>query len=123
MASGNNRRAGATRARVTFQKRGDADDGWGKVQPGAGDWEDQFTVWVGLAPMRGTETVMAARLQGQQPYVLTVRQSSQTRQITAAWRAVDARDPKRVFAITAPPADPDGRRAWLEMIVNHGGVS
>lgn len=118
----NHRRTGALRAKLTFQSRGDVTDGWGGTVPG-GAFTDQFTVSAALRPLRGSEAVMAARLQGQQPYVVTVRQSALTRQITSNWRAVDANNPSRVFAITAPPTDPDMKNAWLEILVTEGEAS
>jgi SPP1 family predicted phage head-tail adaptor len=114
--------AGDLRERISFQRRVSVDDGWGNTS-GAGEFETQFTVWANLRPLRGNETVMAARLEGRQPHILTVRQSSDTRRITTAWQAVDARNPTRVFAVTAPPADPTGKRQWLEILVTEGAVS
>lgn len=110
-------RAGDLRERVIFQARGAVDDGVGN--PVSGVWQDRCTVWASLAAKMGSETVTASRMQGEQPYVLTVRQSSDTRQITTDWRAVDARQPERVFNIRAI-ADPDGRRTWLELLVVMG---
>ena len=119
----NFRRAGALRERMHFQKRGDLDDGWGGVTPGAGPFETVFTVSAGMRPRTGGEEVTAARLAGRQPYVVTVRNSSQTRAVSTAWQLVDARNETRVFAITSPLADPDGKNQWLEFIAVEGGVS
>lgn len=118
-----NRRYGALRERLHFQKRGDEDDGWGNVTPGAGPFETVFTVSAGMRPRTGGEEVTAARLAGRQPYVVTVRNSSQTRAVTTAWQLVDARNDKRVFAITSPLADPDGKNQWLEFLVMEGAAS
>ena len=76
-----------------------------------------------MRPRTGGESVDAARLGGKQPYVVTVRNTSQTRQITTAWRLVDARDGSRVFAIVSPPADPDGKNQWLEFLATEGAIS
>lgn len=118
----NNRNAGALRDWLEFQSRGMVDDGFGNQVPG-GPFETQFTVWAGMRPLRGSEAVMAARLDGRQPYVVTVRNTTQTRGVTVAWQLVDARNANRVFAITSPPADPDGKNAWLEFIVTEGAAS
>lgn len=118
----NFRRAGALRERVHCQFAASLDDGWGNPLPGAGEFATQFTVSAGMKPRTGGEEVDAARLGGRQPYVVTVRNTSQTRQITTAWRLVDARDANRIFAVTSPPADPDGKNAWLEFLVVEGGV-
>lgn len=117
------RRAGALRYRLNFQMRGDEDDGWGNVVPGAGPFETIFTASAGMRPLRGSEVVQAARLAGRQPFVVTVRKSSLTRRVTTAWQLVDARNANRVFAITSPLADPDGRNQWLEFLAVEGGAS
>ena len=36
---------------------------------------------------------------------------------------VDARDESRVYAVTSPPADPDGRNQWLEFLATEGEQS
>ncbi len=81
--------AGDLRERFTFAKRTDTPDEYGN--PVAGGWIDQFTVWAAVKPLKGGEGVQAARLAGSQPVIITVRYSSQTRQISPAWRATDAR--------------------------------
>ena len=119
----NFRRAGALRERVHCQFAPPLDDGWGNPLPGAGEFATQFTVAAGMRPRTGGEEVTAARLGGQQPYIVTVRNSSQTRKITTAWRLVDARNESRVFAVTSPPADPDGKNQWLEFLAVEGRVT
>lgn len=116
----NFRRAGALRERLHFQKRGDGDDGMGASMPGAGDFVTVFTAAAAMKPRTGGEGVDAARLSGTQPFVVTVRNTSKTRDITIAWQLVDARDDSRVFAVVSPPADPDGRNAWLEFLATEG---
>lgn len=116
----NFRRAGALRERVHCQMAGVLDDGWGQPLPGAGPFETKFTISAGMRPRTGGEGVDAARLGGRQPFVVTVRNTSQTRQITTAWRLVDARQARRVLAVTSPPADPDGKNHWLEFLVEEG---
>ena len=116
----NFRRSGALRERMHLQRRGAGDDGWGNPLPGGGPFETVDTVSASLQPLRGTEAVQAARLDGRQPYVCRLRNFAVTRQITTAWQLVDARDESRVFAVTSPPADPDGKNAWLEFIVTTG---
>lgn len=118
----NNRRAGALRTRVHFQSRGEVDDGFGNMVPG-GEFETQFTVWAHLHPLRGSEAVISARLEGRQPYILTARQSSDTRRVSAAWQVVEKEAPERIYAITAPATDPDGKRAWHEFLVVLDGRS
>jgi SPP1 family predicted phage head-tail adaptor len=115
----NNRAAGALRNRLTFQSRGQEADGWGGEPKAAGAFVDRFTVWAAMKPLHGSEAVQAARLTGRQPYIVTVRQSSDTRQIKTGWRIEDARQPGRYLNITAL-SDPDGQRAWLEILATEG---
>jgi SPP1 family predicted phage head-tail adaptor len=117
-----NRRRGALRERLHFQSRATADDGFGNQIP-AGDFETRFTIFGHLHPLRGSETVIASRLEGRQPYILTVRMTGATKQVNEAWQIVDAHDANRIFSITAPPTDPDGKNQWLEMLVVQNGRS
>ncbi len=116
--------AGSLNCRLTFQVRQDVDDGFGGTR---GEWIDQFTVSGRLEPRYGSnaESLMAARMQSMQPYNLTIRGSTAARQITASWRAYDARagktgdKPNRVFGIKTV-VNPDERNAYLEMLVVEG---
>jgi head-tail adaptor len=80
--------AGQLSERFSFEKRVDAADGFGNFE---GAWERQFVVAARRKMLVGGETVMAARLSGRQPAVLTIRSSIQARTITTDWRAVDTR--------------------------------
>lgn len=115
------RRHGALRERFHFQQRGTLDDGWSNPQPGAGPFETKFTVFAGLRPRTGGESVTAARLEGRQPFVVTVRFSAAMLDVTTAWQMVDARNENRILAIKSPPADPDGKRQWIEFLAQDGG--
>ncbi|MET3601816.1 head-tail adaptor protein [Martelella mangrovi] len=112
---------GALRHRLEFQKRGVTDDGFGNDV--AGPFETVFSQRAQMIARNGTETVMAARLQGVQPYTVRIRYSAQASAVTADWRIVDARNPSRVFAITAPPVNVDGMNHWIEMLVKEGQPS
>ena len=111
--------AGALRERVHCQSWVEGDDGYGRAVMG---FETVATVAAGFHANRGGEAVMASRLAGKQPYVVTIRSSEATRAVTPAWRLVDARagnnaqgEPKRVFDIKAI-TDSDGKNAWLELL-------
>lgn len=114
------RSAGPLRDRLHMQSRGLVDDGFGNEVPG-GEFETRFTVWGNLRPLHGSESVMASRLAGKQPYLITVRGSSDMRQVNAAWRIVDKNNTDRIFAITAPPTEPE--RGWIEILATEGEVS
>lgn len=116
--------AGSLNCRLTFQRREQISDEWGGTR---GEWVDQFTVPGRLEPRYGSdaESIMAARMQSMQPYNLTIRGSTAARQVTASWRAYDARagktgdKPNRVFGIKTV-VNPDERNAYLEMLVVEG---
>lgn len=46
----------------------------------------QFQLAAHVHPLRGGESVMAARMQSKAPAIVTVRASSLSRQITSEWR-------------------------------------
>jgi head-tail adaptor len=118
----NHRRSEALRTRVHLQSRGLVDDGFGNMLPG-GEFSTVYTVWANLHALKGSETVIAARLAGRQPYLMTVRQSSDTRLVNESWRVVEKEQPDRIYAITAPATDPDGKRAWHEFLLVLGEPS
>lgn len=114
--------AGELRHRIAFDKRSVVPDGYGS--PVAGPFVQQFVVAAKVQAKLGGEAVVAARLTGEQPVTIRVRQSTQTRMITTDWRARDVRsnsDPaeQTVYAIRSI-ADPDDRRAWFEILAQSG---
>ena len=109
--------AGSLRERLNFQRRSYGDDGYGT--PTVGEFAFAFCVAAAFRPLKGGEDVIASRLAGAQPYIITVRQSSLTRQVTTDWRIEDARTAGRIFDIRTI-ADPDGRRAWFEILAVEG---
>lgn len=116
------RNAGRLRDLLLFQRREMMDDGFGNQIPG-GEFATEFSAYAGLQPRTGGEEVTAARLSGRQPYVCLARYVTRMLEVTVAWQIVDARNPDRVFNISSPPADPDGKRQWLEFLVTQGPPS
>lgn len=117
--------AGSLSELVVFQVQEEVDDGFGGV---SGQWVDKFTEPARMAPRLGSETVIASRLQGVQPFLLTVRSSSRSRLVTPAWRVYDKRagvtagKPNRLFNIKTA-VNVDERNGFLEMlIVDNGGA-
>jgi|SRR5690606_9222131 len=101
----------------TFQ-RDEATADW-SGHPAAPDWKDKFTVWGTIEYSRGGETVIAARLTARQPAILTVRNSSDTRQIEPNWRVKDARSGE-VYNIREHPREARDNRGYLQMLVEAG---
>lgn len=107
--------AGQLRGRITFAVRSTGVDEYGN---GESAFVDQFTVAARVQFLRGGENVMAERLQGNQPVVITVRASSDTRQITTDWRATDAHDPELVYNVRS--ASPGERRDYIDLLCQVG---
>lgn len=111
--------AGELRHRVAFDRRQDvnpdAPDDLGNTQS---EFVEQFVVAAKVQPKLGGETVIAARLIGQQPVTIIVRQNSKTRLIADDWQARDART-GAVYAIRSI-IDPDDTRAFFEILCQDG---
>lgn len=107
-------RGGQLRERFAFQERFAQSDGHGNTRD---EWHTQFVAAARRMMLRGGETVTAARLQGTQPAVLTIRSSSQSRRVAAHWRAVDERtgDIWNIRAVT-----PDERRDHIDLLAELG---
>jgi SPP1 family predicted phage head-tail adaptor len=105
--------AGDLRWRVAFDQITEADSDLGGT---AGDWEEQFSCRARLRYLKGSEPVIAQRLTGVQPVVITVRSSSLTRCVDASWRVRDERG--TVFNIRS--VTPDERRAWIDFLCDAG---
>lgn len=112
--------AGKLRQRVHFQRRGVLDDGYGNEI--SGPFETVFSDAAEFIPLKGGESVQAARLTGVQPYIVRVRSSIAARAVGPEWQIVDARSGK-VLAITAPPANTDQKNAYLDIMVRDGVAS
>jgi len=109
--------AGDLHYRVNCQEKVGGADELGNLVPSAGDWKTQFSVRAAYRHLRGGESVIAARLEGHHTQVITVRASSQTRQITTDWRLVDARD-GTVFNVRDVTAETD--RQWISLLCERG---
>ena len=100
--------------RVAFDRRVDADDGYGNT---VGAWQEQFQVRAGYTHLRGGEQVMASRLQGQHPQVIMVRSSPDTRSVTTEWRARDVRTGTEFNIRDITPTED---RMWVDILVQSG---
>ncbi len=109
--------AGELRHRVGFFQRTATEDAYGNEQSGFAANPD-FIVSAKVHAKFGGEAITAARLTGQQPVTIVVRQSTQTRQIMPDWQARDERS-GALFNIRSI-ADPDDGRAWLEILTQSG---
>ncbi|MER9310096.1 head-tail adaptor protein [Mesorhizobium australicum] len=122
--------AGTLNCRVMFQRRDVVNDEYGNSV--LGEFVDVFPISARMAPQfsgrLNVEAVTAARLTAKQPYNLTVRSCSDTREVTPAWRVYDARKglaggkPIRLFNIKTI-VNPDEQGAYIEMLVVEGESS
>lgn len=117
--------AGRMRDRYRFDQRGEDANG-----DRLGPWEAGFTVWAETIWLKGSEAVTAQRLEGKQPVALVIRDSTQARTITQAFRAVDARTlvdgavvpgTTRVFNVTG--VSPSKQRGFIDVLAVSGGAS
>lgn len=110
--------AGSLNHIVWLQQRATTDDGFGNVES---NWVNRFQEPCRLAAKLGGETVFASRVQGTQPYIMTVRGSTRTRAIDGSWRAVNARTGAVYNIKTA--VNVDERNALVELLVVQGEAS
>jgi len=106
--------AGPLREKFAFDERTVIDDGAGNE---IGTWTERFRTAAGLLALRGGEAVQAARLEGRQPYIATVRYSSKAAAVTTDWRCRDVRTGK-AFAITTHVPRP--RKDYIDMLIVEG---
>lgn len=108
--------AGRLDRRLHFERRVDVEDGYGNIV--GEEWINQFTQAANIKFLRGGESVMASRLEAKGPVIVIIRNSTQAREITGDWRAVDARN-SRVYAVKELPRESDSR-GYLEMLAESG---
>ncbi|HEV2557959.1 MAG TPA: phage head closure protein [Microvirga sp.] len=110
--------AGDLVERVSFAKRQDTTDEYGGVKA---DWQPQFSRSAMFIMRPGSESVMAARLEGRQPLTIVVRFDSQTKAIGLDWQVTDVRTGK-TYAIRAAE-DMDRKRQWLSLVCEGGALA
>lgn len=103
--------------RLQFEARAEpSNDGYGNTIAGA--WTMQFETRCGLTFLKGSETVIASRLEARSPVIIALRNSSNARQVTHEWRAVDVRT-GAIYHIKERPR-PSDDRSMLEMMAEAG---
>lgn len=107
-------RAGELRERFEFQERVTSSDGYGNEQ---GAWAARYECNARRQLLRGGEQVMASRLEGRSPAILTIRANNQARLIKTDWRARDIRS-EEIWNIRS--ISPSERRDFLDLLVERG---
>lgn len=108
--------AGQLSERFAFEEPTQTEDGYGGTTEG---FTERAVASARRVFKRGGEGVLAARLEGKQPAIITIRASAASRAITTAWRARDVRT-GALYNIRS--VEPTEDRAWLEMLIEGGGV-
>lgn len=114
------RRAGQLRERVYFERREDADDGYGTEE---GTFARLYPAVSGsvaaeIMPVRGREQVLAARLTGTTVYEITVRWCTALAGLKEDDRCVNDRTGE-IYNIRAI-VNPDMKRRWLALTCEAG---
>jgi SPP1 family predicted phage head-tail adaptor len=81
-------KAGKLDERVAFDARTDASDGAGNFKD---VWTETYRCAAGILDLKGGESIVASRLQGVKPAVITVRTCAATTAVTADFRVRDLR--------------------------------
>jgi len=109
---------GKLNRRVEFDAPTTIPDGHGGGETGWTAPGDAVKLWANFRFLRGGESVQAARLEGKQPVVITVRNCTQARQIDTSWRMRASRDGTH-YNIRSGPVETDDR-LYLEITVESG---
>jgi len=79
-------RPGQLRESVTLQNYTEVDDGAGNW---FGEWFDVATVPARIQSLKGSEEVLASRLTGVQPIVVTIRNGGDVAEVGTDWRLIN----------------------------------
>lgn len=81
------------------------------------EFAEEFTCWAGFTMLKGSESVIAARMTGIQPAIIRVRINSETKRISTGWRAVDGDVKYDIQSI----ADIEGKRRYFDIMAQSSG--
>lgn len=110
-------KAGKLTYRLQFSVRtAPVDDGYGNVV--SGDWTPQFEARCHIMFLKGSESVLASRLEAKSPVIIGLRNSANARRVTPEWRATDL-NTGIVYEIKEQPR-PSDDRSHFEMLAMSG---
>lgn len=107
-------KAGQLKERFAFDKRNDVTDGYGNMQA---EWIEHHRCSARRQMLRGGENVIAARMQGTQPAVITIRSCVKAKEITTDWRARDVRTGETFNVRTVSPSED---RSYIDILCESG---
>lgn len=115
------RTPGDLKRRIVFEQRQEIDRGDGVTVAG---WIERYRCRAGFQHLRGGETVMADRLQGEHVQIVFVRDCPEVASVGTAWRIRDL-DSGQTFNITdvTPGEWTDEDRRWRDFLTKTGGVT
>lgn len=89
---------------------GEKDEGGGPI------YEDikHGPFWARMQPLKGSETVIAARLTGVQPFIVTIPWQPEIANVTNSWKLYD--EDKREYSIKSA-GNMDEKRQFIELLV------
>ena len=102
---------------VAFDAPNPQPDGYGGVIHGFTDPLAAYQCRAKFVYLRGGEAVLASRLTGKQPVIVTIRTSAAARLITPEWRM---RDVRTGVEYNIRSVEPTEDRAWLQMLCESG---
>lgn len=108
------RSAGSLYYKVALDKREMAPDGMGNEE---GEWVEQFQTRAEFIHLRGSEAIIAARLQGRHTQVIRVRVSGNTKLITTDFRV---RDTRRDIAFNVRDIEWETNRQFISLTCESG---
>jgi head-tail adaptor len=103
--------AGQMIERVAFDRREPIEDPYGNVV--AGDWVEQFQARAKFIYLRGSETVMAGRLESREAIIVQVWTCEDARRIGTDWQM---RDIRRGAAYNIRSTEEDKSRALIDLL-------
>jgi head-tail adaptor len=110
--------AGLLEQRVAFDKREEHEDPYGNM---VADWVEQFQARAAFIFLRGSETVMAARLESREPMLVRIRNSANARLIGTDWQLRDLHGGDKAYNIN--DITWDNNRAVIDLVVTGGGAT
>lgn len=109
--------AGELRFQFRFERRKAANDGFGNTE---GDWEAPFDwVWGKRVFLRGSESVIAARMTGRSPALLQCRASSEMEMVDTSWRCIDITSGETFNILSVTP---DQKNMQIDFMIEAGGA-
>jgi SPP1 family predicted phage head-tail adaptor len=107
-------RSGSLNRLVRFERRASAADAFNEE---VGDWIEYAQARAQIVSLGAEETFAAMQAQSAATSRVVVRYTAQLEAVKANDRVVTVNAPFRVFDITSPPLDPDGRMRELNFLV------